>query len=55
MAVELHFLNILTSLHVFDQKALGILEKLNAQSCLTFKSADFPYLEGIRPANVNRP
>lgn len=46
------FLNIPTSLHVFDQKALGILEK--AQSGLTL-STDFPHLEGIRSGNLKSP
>lgn len=33
----------------------GHLKKLKAQSGLTFRSADFPHLEGIRPANLKRP
>lgn len=36
-------------------KLWGCLKQLKAQSSLTFKSADFPHLEGILPANLNRP
>lgn len=36
-------------------KLWGYLENLKAQSGLTFKSADFPHLEGIRPTNLKHP
>lgn len=44
------------------RKLWGYLIKINekkkaegTESSLTFRSADFPYLEGIRPANLKRP